>query len=251
MDKPHKHDNQNKPLTKQEIHDATVARVSAIDKEFNDGFNFIRNYPRSVSIFGGVRVKETDEYYVRARSLGARIVMDLDYAVITGGGPGIMEAANRGAFEAGGQSLGLTIELPFEQESNQYLTKFLDFYYFFSRKVCLHFSGEAYVFFPGGFGTFDEFFELVTLVQTHKIEQVPIILVGSEYWNKVDTLIREILLARDAIDSADVHLYTITDNEDEVIDIIRRAPIRNGLRFEHEAIYGHRHSAVDAADAQE
>ncbi|MES2213408.1 MAG: TIGR00730 family Rossman fold protein [Patescibacteria group bacterium] len=247
MDRPHKHENQPKPLTKQEIHDATVARVSAIDKEFNDGFNFMKHYPRSVSIFGGVRIAESDPYYAMARSLGSRIVNELNYSVFTGGGPGIMEAANRGAFEAGGQSLGLTIELPFEQQSNQYLTKFLDFYYFFSRKVCLHFSGEAYVFFPGGFGTFDEFFEILTLVQTGKIEKVPIILFGSEYWNKVDNLIKEILLSRNAIDPTDVHLYKITDNEDEVIEIIRNAPVRNGLKFEHDAIYGH-HRVEDAKE---
>ena len=222
-----------KPLTKQELHDTASDRVSLIAKEFTNGFKFIRHYPKSVTIFGGSHWKEDDAEYKKARSLGSRIVNDLKYAVITGGGPGIMEGGNRGAFEAGGDSLGLTIELSEHQIRNPYLTRNLDFYYFFSRKVCLGFSAEAYVFFPGGYGTLDEFFEILTLVQTKKIECVPIILVGSEYWNHFDELIKKELLTRGAIDPDDVHLYKITDDEDEVIDIIRSAPIRNGIKFTH------------------
>lgn len=223
----------NSPLTRQEIHHSTNERVHLIAKEFTDGFNFLGHYPKSVTIFGGVRVNENDEYYIMARSLGRRIVKDLNYAVFTGGGPGIMEAANRGAFEAGGESLGLTIELPTEQDNNKYLTKRLDFYYFFSRKTCLYFSAEAYIIFPGGYGTLDEFFELVTLIQTGKIERVPLILVGSEFWKPWDKIIKDQLLGQKMIDENDVDLYKIIDNEDEILDIIRKVPVKNGIKFTH------------------
>ena len=223
-----------KPLTKLELHDTTVDRVSLIAKEFTDGFNFLRHYPKSVTIFGGNHWKEEDPVYIKARSLGARIVNDLKYAVFTGGGPGIMEAANRGAYEAGGDSLGLTIELSHHQIQNSYLTKNLDFYYFFSRKVCLGFSAEAFVFFPGGYGTFDEFFEILTLVQTKKIEYVPIILVGSDFWNPLDEFIKKEMLTRGSIEPEDLQLYKITDDENEIIETIRNAPVRIGIKFTHK-----------------
>lgn len=222
------------PLTRQELHDTAIERVSLIAKEFTDGFNFLRRYPKSVTIFGGSHFKEKDPEYEQARSLGDRIATDLNYSVVTGGGPGIMEAANRGAFEAGGQSLGLTIELAHHQIQNDYLTENLNFYYFFSRKVCLSFSAEAYIFFPGGFGTLDEFFEIVTLIQTKKIEEIPIILVGSDFWRPLDELMKKELLSRKTIDREDLRLYKITDDEDEIIQIIRDAPVRNGIKFTHK-----------------
>ncbi|MBA3732760.1 TIGR00730 family Rossman fold protein [Patescibacteria group bacterium] len=222
-----------KPLTKQELHDTAVDRVSLIAKEFTNGFNFLRDYPKSVTIFGGSRVNESDPNYIKARSLTSRIARELKYSVFTGGGPGIMEAANRGAFEAGGKSLGLTIELSKHQVQNQYLTNHLNFYYFFSRKVCMSFSAEAYIFFPGGFGTLDEFFEIVTLVQTSKIEKVPIILVGSEFWNSLDEFMKKEMLNRGTIDNYDLSLYRISDDEDEIIEIIKSAPFRNGIKFNH------------------
>lgn len=224
---------QIKPLTKQEIHDTAVERVHLISKEFTDGFNFLRNYPKSVTIFGGNLVKEDSPYYKKARDLAKRISTELKYTIFTGGGPGIMEAANRGAFENGGESVGLNVELPHHQVQNPYLNRYLNFHYFFSRKVCLGFSAEAYVFFPGGFGTLDEFFEIVTLVQTGKIEKVPIILVGKDFWEHLDKLIREEMLERKLIESDDLALYTITDSEDEILNIIRNAPIRNGIDFSH------------------
>lgn len=229
---PLKHAN-IQPLTKRELHDTAVDRVSLIAKEFTNGFNFLRHYPKSVTIFGGTRFRETDDAYVKARSLATKVVNELGYAVFTGGGPGVMEGGNRGAFEAGGQSLGLTIELADKQIKNPYLTKNLDFYYFFSRKVCLVFSAEAYVFFPGGFGTFDELFEVLTLVQTRKIEKVPIILVGSDFWNPFDKVLRDEMLKRGTIDEDDLALYTITDDENHIIDLIRHAPIHNGIKFNH------------------
>lgn len=223
-----------KPLTKEEMHETAVERVNLISKEFTDGFNFLGNYPKSVTVFGGSHFKETDSYYIQARALGERIVNELHYSVLTGGGPGIMEAANRGAFEAGGQSVGLTIELLHHQIRNPYLNKNLDFHYFFSRKVCLGFSAEAYVFFPGGFGTFDEFFEILTLVQTRKIEMVPIILVGSDFWNPLQELMRKEMLSRETIDASDLLLYTITDDLDKILDIIRSSPVRIGVEFKHD-----------------
>lgn len=222
-----------KPLTKQEIHDTAVERVHLISKEFSDGFNFLRDYPKSITVFGGNHFKETDSYYIKARALTARIINELHYSVLTGGGPGIMEAANRGAFESGGQSLGLTVELPHHQIRNPYLNKYLNFHYFFSRKVCMAFSAEAYVFFPGGFGTFDEFFEILTLVQTGKIEKVPVILVGSDFWNPLADLMKKQMLGRGTIDAEDLTLYTITDDENKIMEIIRNAPVRNGIEFVH------------------
>ncbi len=222
-----------KPLTKQELHDTAVERVHLIAKEFTDGFNFLRNYPRSVTIFGGNHFKETDPEYIKARSLGSRIVTDLKYAVFTGGGPGIMEAANRGAFEVGGQSIGLTIELENHQAKNPYLTKNLGFHYFFSRKVSLYFSAEAYVFFPGGYGTFDEFYEIITLLQTKKIETLPIILFDSVFWTPfIETMKRE-MLSRGTIDREDLEIFTVTDDENFVIETIRNAPVHNGIEFKH------------------
>jgi uncharacterized protein (TIGR00730 family) len=223
-----------KPLTRQEMHDAANARVSLISKEFNNGFNFLAQFPKSVTFFGSARFTEENKYYATAREIGTRIVKDLHYSVVTGGGPGIMEGANRGAFEAGGDSVGLTIELPDHQVTNKYLTKELELYYFFSRKVCLSFSAEAYVFFPGGLGTLDEFFEIMTLVQTHKIESVPIILVGSDFWKHIDGLLQTLLQEYKTIDESDRQFYTITDDVDQVMTIIKGAPVRNGIKFEYK-----------------
>jgi uncharacterized protein (TIGR00730 family) len=222
------------PLTRSEMHHAAEKRISLITKEFESGFEFIRHYPRSVTIFGGTRFKDDHPYYLRAKSIGKRIVDDLGYSVFTGGGPGIMEAANRGAYEAGGDSLGLTIELPDEQVINPYLSRHLGFYYFFSRKVCMTFSAEAYIFFPGGIGTLNEFFEILTLIQTHKIEKIPMILVCSDFWNPIDKMMKDELLSRSTIDKEDTNLYTITDDEEEIINIIKNAPVRMGIKFEHK-----------------
>lgn len=221
-------------FTKKQMREDARNRVNLISKEFIDGFNFLENYPKSVTFFGGTHFKETSKCYAKARSLASHIVSKLHYSVLTGGGPGVMEGANRGAFEAGGESIGLTIELPYHQIQNPFLTKNLDFYYFFIRKVCLSFSAEAYLFFPGGYGTLDEFFEIITLVQTGKIEKIPIILVGSDFWNPVDKLIRNEMLPRGTIDENDLNLYTITDDEDQIIEIIKNAPIHEGIKFTHK-----------------
>jgi uncharacterized protein (TIGR00730 family) len=140
-------------------------RIFRIMSEFVDGFTFLARIQRSVTIFGSARLAEDNAYYILARELGRRLA-GLGYTVVTGGGPGVMQAANQGATEAGGDSVGINIQLPHEQRVNPYVTRSISFHYFFSRKVMLDFSAEAYIFFPGGYGTLDEFFELITLVQT-------------------------------------------------------------------------------------
>lgn len=223
-----------KPLTKEELHEMARERISLISEEFAEGFKFLEKYPKSVTFFGSAKFTEDNPYYIRAREIAVKIVRELGYSILSGGGPGIMEAANRGAFESGGNSLGLTIELPDGQAINPYIKESIDFYYFFSRKVCLSFSAEAYIFFPGGFGTFNEVFEILTLVQTHKIEKVPIILVGTDFWRAIEETMKKEMLSRGMIDESDMELYTITDDENEIINIIRNAPVRNGIPFNPE-----------------
>lgn len=215
------------PLTKEDAQHIVGVRIERINAEFKSAFDLIKNYPRSVSIFGSARVEEGSSHYEHARSLAARIVKDLGYAVITGGGGGIMEAANRGAREAGGQSVGLNIRLPKEQQKNAYTTDGMEFSYFFVRKVALSFAAEAYIFLPGGFGTLDEFFEIITLIQTHKIRRVPIILVGRDYWEELhDFLFRNAYRSEHAISKEDMALYTITDDDNEIIEAIKKVPIK-------------------------
>ncbi len=203
-------------------------RLERIGSEFSKGFEVIHRHPKSVSFFGSARFTETHPFYQKARDLGYRISKELGYAVTTGGGPGIMEAGNKGAYEAGGESIGFTIELPHEQGRNQYVTHWSDFHYFFSRKMMLSFASEAHVFFPGGFGTLDEFFGIITLIQTGKVPTVPIILIGHEFWGAFDYVFKELLdKTYKTINSTDRKLYFITENNDEVLDIIKRAPLRD------------------------
>lgn len=215
------------PLTLEKVEEAIKKRMALINGEFSAGFELIKNYPKSVTFFGSSRFAEDNEYFKQAKELAERIIKELHYAVVSGGGPGIMEAANKGAFEAGGPSLGLIIKLPHNFKTNHYLNDFREFDYFFIRKVILSFSAESYVFFPGGFGTMDEFFEIITLVQTRKIPRVPIILVGSKHWDKVNKFIKEILFQEiNAIDEEDMDMYKIVDSNDEIINIIKNAPLR-------------------------
>lgn len=207
-------------------------RVAEIAKEFTVGFKFLEDYPKSVTFFGSNQTKETDLYYQNARTLSNRIVKELGYSVVSGGGPGIMEAADRGAYEAGGDSLGLLIKLPTEQPTNAYIKKSVSFYYFFARKVCLSFGAEVFIFYPGGFGTLDEFFEIITLLQTRKLEGVPVICVGSEYWTKIRELMENELLAKGMIEKEDMELFRIMDDHDEIIELIKKSPIRVSIPLE-------------------
>ena len=218
-------------LTRDEMHKIAADRVAEIAKEFSVGFEFLEDYPKSVTFFGSTQSHEGDFYYDKARELSGRIVKELGYSVVSGGGPGIMEAADRGAYEAGGNSLGLLIKLPNGQPVNPYIKKSVSFYYFFARKVCLAFGAEVFIFFPGGYGTLDEFFEIITLIQTRKIAGVPIICFGSEYWNKLKSFIEDELLSRHAINASDAKLFTITDNLDEIVEIIKKVPVVGTIPF--------------------
>jgi len=219
------------PLTREDMHRATQDRIYEISREFTQGFKFLEAYPKSVTFFGSARFKQDNAYYKDAAKLASRIVTELSYSIISGGGPGIMEASNRGAEEAGGNSIGLTIRLPRGQVLNNYLTNHIDFYYFFSRKVCLTYSSEAFIFYPGGYGTLDEFFEIITLLQTRKIPTIPVILVGSDYWNEVKVFIEKTLLERGTVDTDDMTLFTITDSHDQVLQIIKNAPVHEYLPY--------------------
>lgn len=223
MDKPHR----ETPLTRQDVKSEVEERLSRIQEEFRRGFEVIGKYPKSVTFFGSARLEPGDTYYKAAQTLASE-VSNLGYAVVSGGGPGIMAAANQGAHEAGGDSVGFNIELPHEQVLNHFVNDSSDFRYFFSRKVLLAFSAEAYVYFPGGFGTLDEFFEIITLIQTNKIERVPVICFGSDFWNPVKELATEILLKQfKTISPEDLDLFVITDDAAEALEIIKAAPQRH------------------------
>lgn len=201
------------------VHQETEERVDRIEKEFTDGFNLVNDNHYTVTVFGSARSAESDPYYQKARELGGALA-DEGFAVVTGGGAGIMEAANRGAYEAGGKSVGLNISLPHEQVLNNYTTESMAFRYFFARKVMLVYAASALVCFPGGFGTLDELFEAVTLVQTGKMPSLPIILVGTEFWQPMDTFIRSRMLKESLISPGDEVLYHITDDLEEIVQIV-------------------------------
>ncbi len=217
------------PYSREEFERVSKIRIERIAEEFAEGFEFLENYPKSVTFFGSSLLKEDSPYCVSARELAGKIVKELGHSILTGGGPGIMEAANRGAFENGGTSLALTIRLPHPQIVNGFLTKHIDPNYFFVRKVLLSFSAEAFIFYPGGYGTLDEFFEIITLAQTQKIVGVPIICVGSDYWNSLKDFIYKELLSRETILAENLGIFKITDDHDEIINILRNAPMRHNL----------------------
>lgn len=207
-------------ITKQSIEEETRERITRIDKEFADGFDIVNADRKTVTFFGSARLAEDNRHYQKARELGARLAHE-GYTIVTGGGAGIMEAGNRGAFEADGKSVGLNISLPHEQVLNPYTTKSMPFHYFFTRKVLLAYGAEAYVYFPGGFGTLDELFEIVTLIQTKKMPAAPIILMGSDFWSGMEHFVTKYLLEQEqTIGPDDVNIYTITDDIDEAVRII-------------------------------
>ena len=198
-------------------------RVFRIMSKFVDGFEDLSQLGPAISIFGSSRAKPNDANYKKAERL-ARLLVKEGYAVITGAGPGIMEAANKGAFEAGGDSIGLNIQLPFIQKPNRYIKTKLEFRYFFCRRVMFVKYASAFVMLPGGYGTFDEFFEIITLIQTQKIAPRPVILLGAKYWNTFLKWARETLLAGDFVEPQDLKIFQIVDTPEEVIRIVRRLP---------------------------
>lgn len=214
-------------LSRKTFQEDAKRRLQSINTEFEQTFDFLEKFPKSVSFFGSARFPEDHTYYKKAEKIAGMLCGE-GYAVVTGGGPGIMEAGNRGSKETCGHSVGLNIQLPNGQKINKYVTHGLGYHYFFSRKVALAFSAEAFVFFPGGFGTLDEFFEMVTLIQTRKIQKIPLICVGSHFWGKVQEMIEEVLYKDyKTIDLVDMDIYHITDTEEDVLNIIKRAPLRD------------------------
>jgi len=197
-------------------------RVLRIQSEFVEGFGLLSELPRAVSVFGSARTPRDHPHYAAGIQLGAGLAQ-AGYAVITGGGPGAMEAANRGASEAGGMSVGLGIELPFEQELNEWVDVGITFRYFFVRKTMFVKYAQAFVILPGGFGTLDELFEALTLVQTHKVTRFPVILYGVEYWSGLLDWIRTTMAEAGTIGPRDAELLTVTDDIGEVVALIQAA----------------------------
>lgn len=202
-------------------------RIFRIMSEFVSGFTFLSKFPKTVSFFGSARFDESSHHYQEALKL-ARLLAHEGFTVITGGGPGIMEASNRGAVEGGGESVGLNIQLLTEQRINPYVKKSIAFEHFFTRKVMLSFAAQAYVFLPGGFGTLDEFFEIVTLVQTKKIKKIPIILIGQDYWGSLINWMTEMLLERhQVIKAEEMQIFHLVANTEEALEIIKNSEPRN------------------------
>jgi uncharacterized protein (TIGR00730 family) len=197
-------------------------RVLRIQAEFVEGFGLLAELPRAVSVFGSARTPRGSEYYEVGVQLGVALA-DAGYAVITGGGPGAMEAANKGACDAGGMSVGLGIELPFEQELNEWVDVGIAFRYFFVRKTMFVKYAQAFVILPGGFGTLDELFEALTLVQTRKVTRFPVVLFGSEYWSGLVDWLRTTMVPAATIKDTDLDLFTVTDDVDEVVRIVQEA----------------------------
>ena len=215
-------------------------RVFRIMSEFVDGWQFLADYKNIVTFFGSARFKPGEQWYEEARKL-ANMLANSGHDIVTGGGPGIMEAANQGAHEIHqhngsllenekkvGDSIGLNIKLPFEQRINQYVDKAVAFHYFFVRKVMLSYYAQAYIFFPGGFGTLDELFEIITLIQTKKITvHIPVVLVGKNYWTPLISWINDGVYEQfQAVDKEDLSIFTIVDNAEEAFKIIKHAPHR-------------------------
>jgi uncharacterized protein (TIGR00730 family) len=204
-------------------------RLDRIQQELATGFDALAGIARGASVFGSARVAPDHPDYALARAT-ARRLGEAGFAVITGGGPGIMEAANRGAQEAGATSVGLNIELPFEQGANAFQDISLRFHYFFTRKVMFVRYASAFVVFPGGFGTLDELFEALLLIQTGKIRHFPVVLVGTAFWAGLVEWLREGVAANALVGATDVDLLTATDDPDEVVEVVKRGAERQGLQ---------------------
>ena len=195
-------------------------RVFRIMAEFVQGFELLREHDLAATFWGSARTHPEDRYYKDAEALAAKLAKK-GFSIISGGGPGIMEASNVGAYKVGGKSVGLNIQLPFEQKLNPYTTQSLNFDFFFSRKVMLTFASEVYVYFPGGFGTLDELFEIITLIQTKKIEPIPVLLFGRDYWEPLIRFFEKDLLKKhQTISPEDLDIFHVVDDVDEAYKYI-------------------------------
>lgn len=201
-------------------------RIFRIMAEFIDGFEFLSKLKRSVTFFGSARLPAESEHYKVAEHL-AGMLADKGFTIVTGGGGGIMEAANRGAALANGQSIGLNIQLPMEQRTNAFVKRAIGFHYFFTRKVMLSAASDAYIFFPGGLGTLDEFFEIITLIQTGKMEHIPVVAIGKDYWEPLFAWLRkETLELHQLVSPEDFSIWRLVDSAEEAFDIIKDAKDR-------------------------
>lgn len=200
------------------------------------GISAFANISNCVTVYGSARYREGHEYYELARSMG-KALAENGFTVMTGGGPGVMEAANRGAKEGGGQSLGCNIKLPFEQKLNPYIDGKVEFEFFFTRKVILRKNSVAYVLMPGGFGTMDEIFEVLTLIQTGKLPPRPVICMGKKYWKHLGTFLRETMLEGGTISPEDLDLALVTDDTSEAIVYIKERMEVTGKKVENDDLY--------------
>ncbi len=202
-------------------------RIFRIMSEFVEGFQFLSQFHKEVTIFGSARTKPENKWYKEAEKLG-KLLAKSGYTIITGGGPGIMEAANKGAHSVNpSKSIGINIQLPTEQRTNPYVTKSKGFYYFFTRKVMLAASAQSYIYFPGGFGTSDEFFEMITLVQTKKMQKLPIVLVGKKFWNPLlDWMKINLIKEFQTISPEDIKLFHVVDTAEEAMKYIKKSKER-------------------------
>ena len=201
---------------------AAMFRLEKGEDQIAAGYEVIKKYHKTVTVFGSARTQEDNEYYQKARELGAMLARE-GYAVVTGGGGGIMEAANRGAKEAGGTSIGFNIILPHEQSLNDYTTDSFAFSHFAPRKIVMTMMADAYVYFPGGFGTVDELSEILTLTQTKKISKAPIFLYDNRFWSKWHTFVTETMRDQEhVISDGDENLYTVTENLEQIVEGIKQ-----------------------------
>jgi hypothetical protein len=200
-------------------HREEAARVARMTREIMGGFRQLHDVNRAVTVFGSARLRPRSEYYRMAVEMGELLAL-AGYTVITGGGPGLMEAANRGAKKAGGRSLGLNIRLPVEQKPNRYVDRFIQFRYFFVRKLMLVKYSQAFVVMPGGLGTLDELFEVATLIQTGKLRRFPVVLIGERFWGALRSFVDDVLVGGGAVDRNELSFATITDSPQEAMRII-------------------------------
>lgn len=219
-------DKKNELLIRQKIIDSAEGRLVSVVEEFDKAFSILSQHPQTITVFGSARLAQSHKACQQAFKLAGALAKH-DYAIVTGGGRGIMQAANHGALDAGGASIGFNIHLPMEQNLNEYTTEHYTFEHFFGRKVAMTLDASAYVFCPGGFGTFDEMFEILTLVQTGIVPAVPMVLLGEDFWRPLDSYIRSTLDKKYAtIAPDDTELYLITDDIDAAVTHIHESSLK-------------------------